>query len=84
MNKKFIDRYGNSLKKGDAVKLTGIPLELFLGRTEDEQNILRAQIGNIHFIQSVNRHGKLKLEFYDKYDMPYTIWIRKSCVTRIF
>ena len=84
MDKKFLDHYSNSLKKGDTVKLIGIPLELFLGRTEAEQNILRAQIGNMHLIQDFNQHGKLKLEFYDKNDMPHTILISTSCVTRIF
>jgi len=83
MDKKFIDRYGNSLKKGDTVKLIDIPLELFLGRTETEQNILRAEVGNNHLIQSFNRHGKLELEFYDADDIPHTILISTSCVTRI-
>jgi hypothetical protein len=70
MDKKFIDRYGNSLKKGDTVKLIDIPLELFLGRTETEQNILRAEVGNNHLIQSAD-------------DIPHTILISTSCVTRI-
>jgi hypothetical protein len=81
--KKITDRYGNSLRKGCAVKLIDIPLDLFLGRTEPEQNILRAGIGNNHFIQSIDRHGKLELEFYDKYNIPYTILINASCVKRL-
>ncbi len=83
MNKKLTDHQGKPLKKGDTVKLLNIPLELFLGRTETEQNTLRAEIGKMHLIQSADRHGKIKLEFHDANYIPHTIQIDPSCVTRI-
>ncbi len=39
MDKKFIDLYGNPLRKGGTVKRIDIPLELFPGLAEPEQNI---------------------------------------------
>ena len=83
MNKKIFDRYGTSLRKGDTVQLIDLPLELFLGRTENEQNILRAEIGKTHLIQSCNPHGKLKLDFYDVDGIPHSVLISTSCVKRI-
>jgi len=84
MDKKYTDRYDKPIKIGDTVELVDIPLDLFLLRTEPEQNILRAEIGNTHFIQGINQHGKVRLEFYDKNHMPHTIIIDPSCVRRIF
>jgi hypothetical protein len=83
MNKKFIDRHGKPLRKGDTVKLIDIPLGLFLGLTENEQNTLRAEIGNKHLIQSSDRHGKIRLEFYDAKGTLHTILISSTCVVRI-
>lgn len=83
MGEKITDRNGNSLKRGDTVKLIDLPLELFLGRTEPEQNILRAEIGNTHFIQNINQHGKIKLVFYDEDGTSHSILISASCVARI-
>ena len=81
--KKIIDRHGKAIRKGDTVQLVDIPLELLLGLTESEQNIIRAEIGKMHLIQSANQHGKLKLEFFDARGISHTIFIRPSCVTRI-
>jgi hypothetical protein len=83
MDKKLTDNQGRSLNKGDTVKLQTIPLELLLGLTETEQEVLRAEIGNNYLIQGSDRHGKIKLEFYDTNDMLHTILVDASCVTRI-
>ena len=83
MNKKLKDHQGKPLKKGDTVKLIHIPLELFLGLNEIEQNTLRAEIGNIHLIQGPSGHGKIKLEFHDANYVLRTILIDPSCVIRI-
>lgn len=83
MNKKLKDHQGKPLKKGDTVKLLNIPLELFLGLTETEQKILRAEIGNMHLIQGSDRHRKIKLEFHDTNYVLRTILIDPSCVIRI-
>jgi len=82
-NKTLFDRHGHPIRNGDTVKLVDIPLELFLGISESEQNILRAEIGKMHLIQSANQHGKLKLEFFDSRGISYIIFIRPTCVTRI-
>lgn len=51
MHKKVIDRHDISLRKGDTVELIDLPLDLFLERTENEQNILRDEtIGSTHMI----------------------------------
>ncbi len=83
MNKKLKDHQGKPLKKGDTVKLLNIPLELFLGLTETEQKILRAEIGNMHLIQGSSGHRKIKLEFHDTNYVLRTILIDPSCVIRI-
>lgn len=83
MNKRIVDRHDNLLRKGDTVRLIDIPLELFLGLTESEQKILRAEIGNMHLIQSSDRQGKIKLEFYDFKGATRTILINPHCVARI-
>ena len=83
MHKIFFDRHGRPIRRGDTVKLVDIPLELFLGLSESEQKILRAEIGKKHLIQSDNQHGKLKLEFFDAKGTSYIIYIRPACVTRI-
>ena len=83
MDKKLTDNQGRSLKKGDTVKLQAIPLELLLELTEAEQEILRAEIGNEYLIQDSDRHGKIKLEFYDANHMLHTILVGPSCVARI-
>ena len=82
-NKTLSDRHGHPIRSGDTVKLIDIPLELFLGISESEQKILRAEIGKMHLIQSSNQHGKLKLEFFDARGISYIIFIRPTCVTRI-
>ena len=82
-HKIFYDRHGAPMRKGDAIKLVDIPLELFLGLSESEQKTLRAEIGKLHLIQSVNQHGKLKLEFFDARGSSHTIFIRPACVTRV-
>jgi hypothetical protein len=83
MNKRFIDRHGKPLRKRDTVKLIDLPLGLFLGLTETEQNTLREEIGKMRLIQSTEQHGKIKLEFYDAKGVLHIILISPSCVTRI-
>ncbi len=78
MNKKLIAHQSRPLKKSGTVKLLDILLELFLELTETEQEILRAQIGNAHCIQCPDRHGKIKLEFYDANYVLHTILINPS------
>ena len=65
MNKKLIAHQDGPFKKRDTGKLLDLLLGLFLELTETEQEILRAEIGDTHFIQCSDRHGKIKLEFYD-------------------
>ncbi len=80
---KYFDHQGTLLRKGDTVKLLTLPLEMFLGLTESEQNILRAQIGKKHLIQEPGGQGKIKMEFYDAHGALHAILINPSCVTRI-
>ena len=79
----FFDQKGTLLRKGDTVKLLALPLEMFLGLTESEQKILRAEIGKKHLIQGSGGQGKIKLEFYDVHGALHAILINPSCVTRI-
>jgi hypothetical protein len=83
MNKKFINHQSRPLKKGDTVKLLDILLGLSLGLTEIEKELLSAEIGNTNFIQCSDRHGKIKLEFYDANFVLHTILINSSCSLRL-
>lgn len=76
MNKKLINRRNTLTKKRGSAELLDILLELFLKPTEKE--ILRAKIENAHFIQCSDRHGKIKLEYYDANYALHTILITPS------
>ncbi len=83
MNKILYDRHGQTIRRGDTVKLIDIPLELLLGLTELEQKTLRGEIGKMHLVQNANQYGKLKLEFFDRRGISRSIFIRPSCVSRV-
>ena len=83
MNKKLTNHQSKSLKKGDMAKLLDILLGMFLELTEIEQELLSAEIGKTNFIQCSDRHGKIKLEFYDTNYVLHTILINPSCSPRL-
>lgn len=61
-----------------------IPQEFFSKFPETKHSALKAEVGNIHLIQSFDENGKIELEFYDESYTPYTIWVDPSHVTRNF
>ena len=82
MDKKLVDLQEKPFKKVEVVRMLEIPQDLFSKLPESKHVALKAEIGNVHLIQSLDEYGKIELEFHDEDYMPHTIWISPSCVTR--
>lgn len=70
------------LKRGEVVRMLEVPQELFLKFPKTQHVTLRAEVGNVHLIQSFNETGQIELEIHDEHCTPHTIWVDPSCVTR--
>jgi len=83
MSKKYTTLREEPFKKGEIVRMLKVPQELFLEFPETQHVSLRAEVGNVHLIQSFNEAGQIELEIHDERYTPHTIWVDPSCVTRI-
>lgn len=83
MDKKCTSILEEPLKKGEVVKMLEIPQELYSKFPETQHLTLKAEVGNVHLIQSFNENGQIELEIHDEHYTPHTIWVDPSCVTRI-
>ena len=59
-----------------------VPQELFLKFPDTQHVSLRAEVRNVHLIQSFSETGRIELEIHDERYTPHTIWVDPSCVTR--
>jgi hypothetical protein len=82
MSKKCTTFRKEPLKIGEVVRMLKVPQELFLKFPETQHVTLRAEVGNVHLIQSFNETGQIKLEIHDERYTPHTIWVDPSYVTR--
>ena len=82
MSKKCTTFQKEPLKRGEVVRMLEVPQELFLKFPKTQHVTLRAEVGNVHLIQSVNETGQIELEIHDERYTPHTIWVDPSCVTR--
>jgi hypothetical protein len=82
MNKKCTTFRKEPLKRGEIVRMLKAPQELFLKFPETQHVTLRAEVGNVHLIQSFNETGQIELVIHDEGYTPHTIWVDPSCATR--
>ena len=82
-NKKYSSLRKEPLKRGEVVKMLEIPKELFSKFPETQHVTLKAEVGNVHLIQSFDENGQIELEIHDEHYTPHTIWVDPSCVTRV-
>ena len=68
---------GNILKVGDEVMLLAAPSELLSNLPIEDQNAVKAQVGNILIVQDIDEYGNPELEFYepDEPNHSHTIWL---------
>ena len=83
MNKKHVGHQEKPLKQGEVVRMLEIPQDLFSKLPEALHVALKAEVGKIHLIQSLNTYGLIEIEFHDENYTPHTIWVSPSCVKRI-
>ncbi len=83
MNKTLVGHQEKPYKIGEVVRMLEIPQDLFSKLPEAQHVALKAEVGKVHLIQSLNTYGMIELEFYDENYTPHTIWVSPSCVKRM-
>jgi len=73
LNKKCTTFLEKPLKRGEIVRILEVPQELFLKFPETQHVTLRAEVGNVHLIQSFDENGQIELEIHDERYTPHTI-----------
>jgi hypothetical protein len=75
MNRKNIDQAGVEVAPGDTVIVKSIPDGLLYGLLNEDQEAIKACIGQLLKVADVNAAGDAEIEFTDQFDNFHTIWI---------